>query len=237
MKRRKILLVLLLFCLLLGVGGCAKKQEIIYLSEEEFLSYGAEVELSWSNWEEFFELQPGMVMESYNSGGTYLYQYMYLVPKEFCVVSSETAELLVLGTGTGTQELYDIYTGEQVLVTKIEWEFAEELSIGDDKTARPLCLIYEEDKSEIWYRPLNSEGVIKCTSILKDGEVEEIYCSEAGGVVSSFLIPEEVWNVDDDGVRYLCIGKTEDFFRIYEPSFYEDTRRYLKKTDKLGGGV
>lgn len=237
MKRKKITLFLLMLSLFVGLTSCAKRQKIIYLSEEEFMAYGAMVELTVENWTEFFELQPGQVMETYNSGGTYRYQYMYLAPKEFCVVLGEQAELAVCGTKIGTTELYEKDSGELVLAVTTELELAENVFIGEDKTAGKLALIYEEDKREVWYRPDNSESVIICTSIDKDGEIRELDCDKAAGRVSSFLVPEKVWNVDEDGVRYLCIGEADSFFRIYEPTFYEDTRRYLRKTGKLGGGV
>lgn len=235
-KRRKTAVIILILSLLLGIGGCAKKQNMIYVSEEEFLSFGATVELNVSNWEEYFEVAPGIVKESFNRSGTYLYQYNYLVPKEFCVISSEQVVAQVEGVSFENNELYEATTGELYQELGIQYEFSKSFSIGDDKMAGELVLAYEDDKSEIWSYPFDGGEKVKCTSVM-NAEIKEISCTEIEGTVSSFLIPDEVWNIDVDGVRYLCVGEAENCFRIYEPSFYDDTRRYFKKTGKLGGKV
>lgn len=237
MIQRKIAALLCVMCLIFGAIGCGREKELIVMSEEEFFSYGETTELTAENWEEFFGLQPGPVLEEYNSGGTYTYQYMHLVPKEFCVISGEQAVLTVYGTRAVTEELYYVDNGELMQSFLIENQFWKELSIGDDKTAGTLELIQEEDFRIGYYSYGDSDGKVQCTSFLKDGEIKDLGCKEAAGTMLVFLLPEEVWNVDEDGVRYLCIGEEENYFRIYETTFYEDTRRYLKKTDKLGGGV
>lgn len=236
MKRRKITLFIIICGLLLGACGCAQKQELTYLTEDEFYSYSAAVELTKENWEEYFEVASGLVKESFNSGGTYIYQYRYLVPKEFCVISSEQAEMLVEGVSFESYEFYEIATGELAQELGRKNEFSKQISLGDDKTAGKLVLMYEDDKQETWFSSFDGGDVIQCTSIM-NAEMKEISCSEIKGTVSSFIIPDTVWNTDEDGVRYLCIGEAGNCFRIYEPSFYDDTRRYLKKTGKLGGGV
>lgn len=238
MKRRKAALLLGTVLLLLGTFGCgAKEKQRIILSAEEFFSYGTEAELTVENWEEFFELQPGPMLEDYNSGGTYICQDMLLVPKEFCVISGEQAELTVYGFQVGKEELYAVGEKEPVMEYQLRMELMEKVSIGDDKTAGTLALIYEEDKRQMQRTFIDSAERLTCTSIFRDGSIEDLVCIEADGRITSFVIPEEVWNVDEYGVSYLCIREGEDYFRIFEPTFYDDVRRYLKKTERLGDGV
>ena len=238
MKRRNITALLGTILLLVGIIGCGRKEkELMILSQEEFFSYGIETELTTKNWENFFELQPGTVMEAYNSAGTYTYQYLHLVPKEFCVISGEQADLTMYGTRVGIEELYLEGCTEPDSEYELQTEVLVKVSIGDDKTAGALALIYEKDNRVRHQTFPDSENVRKVIGLFRDGEVKELVCWEAAGTISSFAIPEEEWNVDEDGVRFLCIGEEGTYFRIFEPTFYDDVRRYWKKTDRLGGGV
>lgn len=228
MKRKQYIICILLVILLFTLTGCNGSKKIKYISKEELAACSnGIIELNKDNWEQFFATELGELTEKKTSGYREKVQTEYLILKTGCVMLNEKTELLLEGKKQVETETTYLDTAE------VEHSKGEPSPIILERVFTPsemkqslLNLVYERDGGV--YTPMEN-GEYREAAMMRRTELLSVECLHASGRMMTWDIPEEYWNVEEEDVRFLCIGDENVSFRVYELTFHYDMVRYLRK--------
>lgn len=221
----------------------------VVISKDEIVSYRKEIELTEDNWKDYFAFEECEYIEkdAFNEYTGRELKYKVVVLKEPYVQSMFDNVLLKFDIETAeTSSYYNSETGleesrsdspiqrtESVIVTPISFSYL--LSIQEDKSSSlsassgVLCIIRE-------WRPYSMNGQRKVW--LSEKELVKYDIKNIKGCVYEWDIPEESWNVDENGLRYMLVDhgfeehrSYDKYWRYYEDGFYvkRDTSEWERK--------
>ena len=228
MKRKCYIICILLLGVLFSFVGCGASNKITYISKEELAACSTGVaELNKDNWEQFFMVKPGNAVEIKTSAYREKVTKDSFVLRPGCVMLNETTELLLTGKRQGTMEKIYLDTMETENTAIGPTDITLELVFDISEIQLPFAeREYERDRG---LSVIDENGKSRDISLIRKTEVVSLECLHASGRMMTWDIPEEYWNVEEEDVRFLCIGDENVSFRVYELTFHYDMVRYLKK--------
>lgn len=212
MQKRKKICCLLAGILVLGLmSGCGEKDGKIKMSTEEFLSYcDLNVELTEENWQDYFEIREN-VTEDELYGDEYTtveriepscYNVLEIRDGGLGVVKDTTAFRFHI---TGIWHLTE-YNGEEVEDNAMDMEIDEDYDIEwTVKQAEEILL------TSSYSREQGADAGYRRTAT----DVDSCELVKVIGTMDFAHIPDDKWNVDENGVRYIIVVKAEDDYAEY----------------------
>lgn len=227
---KRFLLIVLVLLVVAPLASCNKKKnnpqneaelstEIAeemrekFCSVEEAKSFLIAEEITLDNWEEYFEIKEIEQMKKDPMGEETGYKKAewYICFKNDRWAINETVTLKFTYKEAEKME----YTNQATGQTRIE-----ERHDGTEFDAREdFVSISSVSDMPKWYKDVMYEWdwwceeneVNKTTMIIQDFK-----CEGAKGSVGTYKIPDEAWNVGEDGTRYLLIGSPEGCAQVNE---------------------
>lgn len=193
----------------------AKPDEIVYyteyqgkkvISKAELESYYESIELTLENWEEYFETYEKADIREDGFGeptGTEYYE-LYLRLKEECqenMIISETAKFRLFLPQNYEYSIYE--DGVLTFTHYYEYDGREEtVSIGKTEKSTGLmisrAIIVNNSETSYTVHDLSDLKLLKIA-----------------GSLAKVQIPDEVWNVDDEGQKFLIVELESGHYCVY----------------------
>lgn len=208
------------------LSGCGDKDDRIKMSPEEFLSYcELNVELTEDNWQEYFQIRENVSEEEiYSEEQLALVDHIEPWRSHVLEIRDNGLGNVVDTTAlrfhvTGTWHLTEYTADKEECYSMDDPEVDEDYDIewGGSEIKEILCVYSYAEMS-------GADGGYRKTST----DVDSLEMTKIMGTMNFAFIPEDKWNVDEDGVRYIIVEKDEgEYAEYYENRvFREYKNRY-----------
>lgn len=210
-------------CLVIGITGCGTSSEssenenkTVSIDFGTALGYITEEELTKDNAGKYISLTSYDSLNAFGEKDGVEYWVLALDPK---IVHSEDAAVKISASITQGSYYYD----EQW--TDVTERFEEEKRSYDSNAAVPLTAGYYSLCWEKTYLPGFNIGIdiIDETGKYKKIEyqtIDSLNYDDAKGTLYFLNIPEESWNTDENGLRFISVKKNKNYTEEYR--FYDD---------------